>query len=1510
MKRRIILIAIIVLVIGGVVGGYVLISGRNTEKRHRAKILNAIQAGDFELAAKEATKYIAKNPEKRWGYLYFGQASNRLGKYTEARATLKEGLRRLPGDSELVLIQANSYAWEANRLRGARNLQAPDLRKVAALYRKANQALDKATSTDRKTVLDVEADRGRNHLYLSAAMGALSARLKQEAKMATEAKEEELAKEKNAQSKTASEESDREAKAAIVSLLKVVEEEPSRAKAAEQLVDLCLRRDDRVSLERARTAILALDAPPPTPAARLELDELSRGNRNMDYGGWQVKLRRAGEKFDRLIRSWPDELNLKVYRAEIALLCGDTKTTKRLCDEVLKVEKSNALARLILGKMLLSQSKFAEAEKLLYQLRSDASRWPEVQYYYGRVALALGQKARGMQALREAASLNPTHPGARRILAESLIGEGHYDEAYKDAYQFYHHHPENPAAVRLLVTTAERTNQPGVARETLAKAEKIAAGRPEMLMAISVGYAVLGKKTESRKFAIEAAESSPANAQGWIAKALALRSLKRAPEAERILITQLTDRPNQPRVFYELGRLYASTRRIPQAVDSFRSALKIEPNNATYRLALGKAFYDNGEYDECRRALEPLGDSNSEAMLVLVRVGLAEGKSVEHMIPILEKGRAQDATVALVRLLNGQPERCIELCLAALEDRPDDPDLLVLLGNAYQATNQTREAVEVLTKLLVNSPDALSPYIYLARVLIGEGSPEMVGGRLRAIKGSRPELVEMAKGWLHTRVGQHAKAAACYRKVVRDRHGVKEAIRSRAALLQAASLARAGKIDDAVRTLDLLAAEDRWRNQALLAKARFLTAANRGSEAEVVLEELQGIARTQEDTSLLRRIAALYVRLKNSEAALQICDDAIRVLPNDARAYLLKAHVLAALNRWNETIDLFNKAIEHQPGNFPAYLTLVAVYDRENRPVLALHTLDRLAKRGSAGASAALLRRGSLLASWGLQAPAIESFEKLSKLGFGSNPRLQLVLGQSFARLGRKKPAREQLRKIPRYASQYLNAQLLLAALAETDYAKLQILNPLEQTFPRSGSVVLQKMRVLLAGEKYDRAIATYRAFTDPKRMPVGRSPSAAVVFVAIQAMVRKGDLVEASQLCQTIAAGTKSPLWARIGALLRMDSDPAAALKMLPAPASAQMADVLLGVAATLQSGGQPVRWTNRLKQLSAAAVARRVRVLTPSDAVLLYVALGNVRGATEQLTQFGPGGLYARSIAQELVAAGARDGSIPREAVKLLKASIAFRMRLPTLGRKWTMAILRGRPTSQWAAALAVRGTPDAQRYTEVLGLLRPTNSVAARMTRATLMLIDRRYTAAARIYRDLAREERGNIAMVQKQADVLTTARKVEEALVLYERILKAQKTPNPAAANNAAYLVTQLKEPKITQLETAYGWAKVAVSAYPKVLTFRDTLGWVAYKLGKRTVAVQELRSAIKGLGNSVDVHSHLGAVERDEGNTALARWHFQAAVEIAQKLEGENRLSAGAKAAAAFAAEQLETMEKG
>ena len=207
----------------------------------------------------------------------------------------------------------------------------------------------------------------------------------------------------------------------------------------------------------------------------------------------------------------------------------------------------------------------------------------------------------------------------------------------------------------------------------------------------------------------------------------------------------------------------------------------------------------------------------------------------------------------------------------------------------------------------------------------------------------------------------------------------------------------------------------------------------------------------------------------------------------------------------------------------------------------------------------------------------------------------------------------------------------------------------------------------------------------------------------------------------------------------------------------------------------------------------------------------------------------------------------------------------------------------------------------------------------------------TKAIRMARQAAALQPKSLAVRTEFAGVLFRIRALSDAEKEYRRILKAYDKDHRSSQNRAyvrqarlvlsticvltnrmaegeewlEQVLDEYPEHVGAQNDLGYLWCdqgkhlqrsrqmvENAVKAEPQNAAYRDSLGWVLYRLGKYKLAVKELQQAVKLSGQSPDavILDHLGDAHLKAGQKKEARQAFQKAVKSFDDSEKDKKLA--------------------
>ena len=1486
--RRILLAITVACVLGGLVAAAILSVHRRQSQSLLTRAELAIRAGKFDLGLSLAEKYTHDSPKDWHGYALAAEALQRQGRFGDACQRLETALEQSPREPGLRLALASAYSMPAeNGLRNQANGDVAALESGIAQLGRANGILQDAVCSDPADEMECRQAMAMNHMHIGLAMLVKSKRLVRDSETAKAGSTAWLHENRLRASREAATESDKSIRKACDMFIQSLEQgkgllsqgQPDERQkriaavlnqAGRYASQLAVARNDVEMLGRIKTALEGMDRFAPTAAVVLAVYELQTAGRLESAEGRQ-KLAQIAERLDRLLAETAsaelsDQLEVKIARAEVALRMGQLPVCEKLCKDALQADAENPRARLLQARIRMAQGQWDLAERDLFALRTEFPQWALVQYAYAEAANKLGKKELAREAMLQVGQIDRKDITSQVYLVRAALQEGNYAQAFQDAAIVQRGNPQEPRALRILMEAALAAGEKDYAVKALAGIESSGGGSPQILLAAAQGYQGLNDQEQMRRLARLASEATVRSPDDTFAVAEAMSMLGETAGVEKILREQLDVEGQQARAHYELGRLLWRSSRKMQAMEQYRAAVELAEGNSDYRLALAEACLAYGDVDGAETALKDDSVSGPQAELLRLQIQVMRGQPVS-LEQVMARAPDERSTLgaALRYLTAGKAKECIAVCRAALEKDSHQADLRALLAEGYEATGQTDEAIGQWMELLKAAPDNSAYYLRAARAMAKDQSPAQAAERLKGVSGARLEKVDVTEAWLLASAGKHDEAASVYRRVAENQSYPIDAQGS-ARMLLAEQLALSGKTDQAISELDRLTTQTDCGKQAMLAKARLLAEAGRVTECRAVLLRLVDQAAADQDARHLQACAQLYGGIGLAQEALSTCARLEKLQPGRSGPVLLRAALLQAAKRPDEAIEAYREVVKSQPSNLRAYEVLIRALDQQQRRPEVLEALTQMGRLGQSGHIMAGLLRASVLARWGLRTQARDCLEQLTKDGWSHTPPADLALGRAWAAAGDVAHARASLQALPPGTAQYEAAQVLLAEMADDPQAKL---DALEKVSSKSPETLLLQMRAQMASGQMPDAIA---AFTDycAKLGPDKPIPTLPAI-TALDCMITLRDDAAALELARKMAHGANATRWADLAVLLAVAGGQPAGAET-PAMQSAGAYECLLGGCVALAAGDAAAAkaWTD---QLDAVEQKASKPLVPPGHKVLLAMARGDIEKAhLAAATLDGSAGL-GRSLATAFLESGP-DAS--RQASVLLRASLAFDLGAPQLGRRWAMDVLKSQPRCQWAAALAVRDSDDPDVLKQVSEAFTDTESAWAKQIAGRLLLAQGKPAEAAEMLR-LARDlDMGNHELQLRLALALEHSGRLQEALDMY-----TQLHDSPVAANNAAFLIAKLWPKEPAHLADATRLSAEAVQHAPSAASFRDTQGWIAHLLGDDSKACHELRQAVEAMPDSSETHYHLSLAERSAGNVELADWHLRASQELGQ-----------------------------
>jgi len=676
------------------------------------------------------------------------------------------------------------------------------------------------------------------------------------------------------------------------------------------------------------------------------------------------------------------------------------------------------------------------------------------------------------------------------------------------------------------------------------------------------------------------------------------------------------------------------------------------------------------------------------------------------------------------------------------------------------------------------------------------------------------------------------------------------------------------------------------------------------------------------------KLGTLYFLGQAWDEAAKQSAELMKLAPNDARIHLLQARVLIQKGDREGGLAEVDNALKLDPDNVDAIL-LKAASDAIEDLDKGIATLNVAIDRLPADKTRQLRELKVIMFSQGKRLNEVETGLRELSEDFPEEQGYQFQLAQFYASQGRMDEADALLRKVteldPKNADTQLGYVQFLASQGNREKAEAALKGFVEEN-PDAGKLRLALGQLYETTERPDEARKVYAALGE--RAPKSEEGLAARNRVAA-IDIRGGKLDEGRATIDKIlvdAPDDSGALLLRSGLrftenkfddaiadlrlVLRKEPANDRALLLL-AQAYLRKNELalakdtyrrLLEVAPDSPDGLQQlaVLYAGNKEFSEAEALLRKRLEKQPDDLVAsgrlveVLMAQGQAGKAEEEArrmqaltNQTGVGDFsLGRVLAQQKDYQGAADAFEKSVAARVgdpLPLEGLVRSLLAAGKKDEAIGVLNqqlNNDQNQLFAKFLLGGIygsagdqAKAEQYLEDVLKDKPDSVVAW----ASLASANKDRDARIAIYQRGLKANPGNVELSMLMATEYEQAGRYDDALKVYEAVVKAQPTYEAGVNNLAALLLDQRtdKASHARALELAKGLSK---SNNPAML---DTLGWAHYRAGQYTEAVSVLERVVAQAGQFPIFRYHLGMAYMGAGNPVGAKQELRQAVEEAE-----------------------------
>ncbi|MGE5646948.1 MAG: tetratricopeptide repeat protein [Acidobacteriota bacterium] len=514
------------------------------------------------------------------------------------------------------------------------------------------------------------------------------------------------------------------------------------------------------------------------------------------------KLRDAVTQAEEMLKVNPDNIEARRMLGRIyARLIGDQQQSSRVNDQMLKkaieqyekvvaVQPDDTDSWLMLGRLHKVAQNSADSEKA-YKKALELD--PDNEFAISGLAQVysdLGDSRGALEMWKKLAEKDP-RPQALVALANAYEQAHDYKSAAQTLRRALEAAPKDPEIKKNLAQDLLMSEQPD---EALKLFEEMAAAEPNnaaIQIQLSRIYRVKGDFAKAHAAQNRAREIAPDNlevkynevnlleAEGKLDAAIA--QMKELLNATAKKSYTANDQSNRGILLNQLAALYRESEKIPEAVETYRSLIQLDPDNGGRASALIVETYRQAkDYAKAEQEADAaLKRYPNDRTLALVRASL-----------IADMGRIDEAAAATRKLLDGKNDRDTYLALAQIYEKgkrfkeegeaidsaeklcrnDDDLESVVFMrGAMYEKMNNLDAAEAQFRKVLEINPQNAGAMNYLGYMLADRNIRLQEAFKLIAkaveLEPNNGAYLD-SLGWVNFRLGRLDEAETALRRAL------------------------------------------------------------------------------------------------------------------------------------------------------------------------------------------------------------------------------------------------------------------------------------------------------------------------------------------------------------------------------------------------------------------------------------------------------------------------------------------------------------------------------------------------------------------------------------------------------------------------------------------------------------------------------------------------------------------------------------------------------------------------
>ncbi len=453
-------------------------------------------------------------------------------------------------------------------------------------------------------------------------------------------------------------------------------------------------------------------------------------------------------------------------------------------------------------------------------------------------------------------------------------------------------------------------------------------------------------------------------------------------KAISLLQQSIAKQPNNVSLRLLLVDVYMQTNAITKANDMLMAVIELEPKQLSHRLRLAKFHIAARQLDKAEEVLRTASENlpdNEQAKMQLAEFLMANRSpevALAELIPMVEETpdayelRFKLADLQAAQHHSAEVEDILTEVIEQIQPSPHAIKARNKLAQFYLTQNRVEDAKKLVKTNLVEHPDNTDALILKAELALADNNVAEAISQLRTILAKQPgnkQALNLLSN-AHRQNNDSILALENLQKIL-ESSPQDEDVRINAIDL----LLKTGQLKQAEEQLNVLFRLNPNSKNGLETLAKIYLAQNRWEQTRQIAKDIQirfagdasgfyleglayqaegkfekslepliiGLRKRPQAAEPLSQLTAAYLALKQPEKAITKLKETIKTQPENFFAYNLSGSVYSKINKLDEAINAYHKAIEIKPGWAEPYRNLALIQQLQKKPDKAIGTLTR-----------------------------------------------------------------------------------------------------------------------------------------------------------------------------------------------------------------------------------------------------------------------------------------------------------------------------------------------------------------------------------------------------------------------------------------------------------------------------------------------------------------------------------------------------------------------------------------